>query len=54
MLKTTQDASKDKFSLIPVMDMSRKWTAYDLYSYFNLSEKEQRFIESMILDMHID
>lgn len=53
MLKTTQDASKDKFSFIPVLDMNLNWSDYDLYSYFNLSEKEQKFIESMILDMPI-
>lgn len=54
MLKTTQDASKDKFALVPVMNMNSRWSDIKLYSYFNLSEKEQKFIESMILDMPID
>lgn len=54
ILKTTQDANKDKFALIPAMNMAHKWSDIQLYSYFNLSEKEQRFIESMILDMPID
>lgn len=53
MLKTTQDANKDKFALIPVMDMRRRWNDIDLYAYFDLSEKERSFVESMILDMPV-
>lgn len=52
MLKTTQDASKDKFSLIPVMDMSRKWTDKDLYSYFQLTDVERVFVEKTIRSMN--
>ena len=52
MLKTTQDASKDKFSLIPVMDMSRKWTDKDLYSYFQLTDAERVFVEKTIRSMN--
>lgn len=54
MLKTTQDTSKDKFSLVPVMDTKKVWIDERLYKYFGISQEEQRIIESMILDMPIE
>lgn len=53
MLKTTQDASKDKFALIPVLNMWLRLDDIDLYSYFELSDSEKSIIESMILDMPV-
>ena len=40
--------SKDKFSFVPLMDFSRQYTDQDLYNYFNLSQQEIDYIESLI------
>lgn len=54
MLKTTQDANKNKFSLVPVMDTDEVWTDERLYKFFGLSQEEQRIVETMILDMPME
>ena len=40
--------SKDKFCFVPLMDFSRQYTDQDLYNYFNLSQQEIDYIESLI------
>ena len=46
--KHTQDNSREKFSFIPDLDMSRKWTDEDLYALYGITEDEQAFIAEQI------
>ncbi len=48
VLKITQDISKKTFTYVPEMDMTKKWTDKELYSYFDLNEEEIRFIEGFV------
>lgn len=46
--KHTQDNSREKFSFIPDLDMSRRWTDEDLYALYGITEDEQAFIAEQI------
>jgi len=47
-LKTTQNAPRKVYSLVPMQDFSRPWTDEDLYKKYGLTEEEITFIESMV------
>lgn len=46
--KTTQHIYSDRFKFVPQMDMTRKWTDSELYSYFGLTSEEAEHIEASI------
>ncbi len=45
---TSISLSKEKFGFVPLLDFSRQWTDDDLYKYYDLSDEEIHFIDSMI------
>ena len=49
--KNTQDLTKSRFSFVPQLDMSVKWTDEKLYKRYALSKQEIDFIEIMIKEM---
>ena len=49
--KTTQRATKDTYSLVPLLDFNKSWTDEELYKRYDLSEDEISFIEKMIKEM---
>lgn len=49
--KSTQDTSKDKFSFVPDLDMSQEWTDEKLFKRYDITEKEQEFIKSIVKEM---
>jgi site-specific DNA-methyltransferase (adenine-specific) len=49
--KNTQDITKDRFSFVPALPMSRTWTDEKLYAHFELTKDEIAFIESMVRPM---
>lgn len=49
--KSTQDAAKGVYSLVPLLDFSRNWNDEALYKKFDLNQKEIDFIESMVRTM---
>lgn len=51
LVKTTQDAPKRVYQLVPMQDFSRPWTDEQLYAKYGLSKDEINFIESMIRPM---
>jgi site-specific DNA-methyltransferase (adenine-specific) len=46
--KSTQDVRPDVFRFVPQLDMTRRWTDEDLYSYFELAQEEIDDIEASI------
>lgn len=51
LLKNTQDTTKDRFSFVPALPLTKVWTDQKLYTHFDLSEDEIAFIESMVRPM---
>ncbi|MDY3141288.1 MAG: restriction endonuclease, partial [Parabacteroides sp.] len=49
--KKTQDASREVYQFVPLLDFSHPWTDEMLYEKYGLDEKEIAFIESMIRPM---
>lgn len=49
--KTTQNAPKGVYSLVPQQDFSKPWTDAELYEKYGLNDEEIAFIESMIKPM---
>ena len=49
--KNTQHLSKDRFSFVPDLDMSKEWTDEKLFKRYELNEKEQDFIKSIVKEM---
>lgn len=49
--KNTQHLSKDRFSFVPDLDMTQEWTDEKLFKRYNLDEKEQDFIKSIVKEM---
>jgi len=43
--------TKDTYSFVPILDMSKQWTDEELYNKYGLSQKEIAFIESNIRPM---
>ena len=50
----TQDIFKEKFSWVPRLDWSTKWTDDLLYKRYRFTEEEIAFIESKIRSMELD
>lgn len=51
LLKSTQNAYKKVYKLVPVQDFTKTWTDAELYAKYGLSAEEISFIESMIKPM---
>ena len=49
--KNTQDITKDRFSFVPLLPVTKVWTDQKLYTHFGLSDDEIAFIESMVRPM---
>ena len=49
--KNTQHISKDRFSFVPDLDMSQEWTDEMLFKRYDLDEKEQEFIKSIVKEI---
>lgn len=49
--KNTQDNPKNVFSFVPDLDMSQEWTDEKLYKRYEIDEKEQEFIKSIVKEM---
>lgn len=45
---SSMNISKSNFRFVPFLDFSKQWTDDNLYKYFDLTEDEICFIESMI------
>jgi site-specific DNA-methyltransferase (adenine-specific) len=48
LLKITQNINKETFRLVPLIDISRKWSDQELYEYFDLTNDEIDLIEKTI------
>lgn len=48
LIKNTQSAYRHVYEFVPMVDFSKKWSDKDLYSQFDLSDKEIDFIEEMV------
>ena len=51
LMKNTQHATREVYSLVPMQDFSRSWTDEDLYNKYGLTPEETAFIDSMIRPM---
>lgn len=51
LLKNTQHATREVYSLVPVQDFSRTWTDEALCAKYGLTPEETAFIDSMIRPM---
>ena len=51
LLKSTQNAAREVYSLVPVQDFSRAWTDEELCAKYGLTPEETAFIDSMIRPM---
>ncbi len=49
--KNTQHLSKDRFSFVPDIEMSQEWTDEKLFKRYDITEKEQEFIKSIVREM---
>lgn len=52
--KNTQHITKDRFSFVPLLPMTKAWSDKKLYTHFGLSEDEVAFIESMVRPMDVE
>jgi site-specific DNA-methyltransferase (adenine-specific) len=50
-LSFSQDITRDRFSYVPILDMSIRWTDEKLYKRYDLTKEEIAFIESKIRPM---
>ena len=51
MTTSTQHMAKANFRFVPLQDFSRPWTEDDLYAKYKLTDKDIKFIETMIKPM---
>ena len=51
--KTTQNAAKGVYELVPTQDFCKSWTDEELYKKYNLSNKEIEFIDSLVRPMDL-
>ncbi len=49
--KNTQHITKNRFTFVPALPMTKTWTDEKLYSHFGLTKDEIAFIESMVRPM---
>lgn len=52
--KNTQHITKDRFSFVPSLPMTKAWSDKKLYAHFGLSVDEVAFIESIVRPMESD
>lgn len=48
IVKITQAAAKHVYRFVPLQDFNKKWSDYELYKKYNLSEADIEFIETTI------
>lgn len=51
LMKNTQGAYRQVYTYVPVQDFTKKWTDKELYSKYELTDKEIKFIEDLIKPM---
>jgi len=51
LLSFSQDITRDRFTHVPLVDMSQPWTDEELYKKYKLTKDEIAFIESLIRPM---
>ena len=51
--KSSQNAARGVYQLVPQQDFSKAWTDEELYAKYNISEEEVKFIESMVRPMEL-
>ena len=51
LVKSTQNGTRQVYSLVPLQDFSKPWTDAELYKKYGLEPDEIAFIESMIRPM---
>ena len=49
--KNTQHITKDRFSFVPLLPMTKVWTDKKLYAHFGLSDDEIAFIDLIVRPM---
>lgn len=49
--KNTQNITKEKFSFIPMVDLSKPWTDEALFKEFGITKAEQEYIYSIVREM---
>ena len=54
MVKITQNAMKNIYSVVPLQNFSNPWTDEELYAKYGLTDEEINFIESMIKPMELE
>lgn len=57
LMRTTYSSvhvSKDNFRFVPIMDMNKKWTDKELYTYFGLNEEQQTLVEKTMRPINSD
>jgi len=52
--KNTQHITKDRFSFVPSLPMTKAWSDKKLYAHFGLSGDEVAFIDSIVRPMELD
>lgn len=52
--KNTQHVTRNSFKFVPQMDLNRRWTDEELYSFFEITEDEQIFIASIVREISSD
>lgn len=52
--KNTQHITKDRFSFVPLLPMTKVWSDEKLYAHFGLSDDEIAFINSIVRPMEAD
>ena len=49
--KNTQHLTESRFKFVPLLEMNKEWTDEDLYKKFNITKKDQDFIETIVKEM---
>ncbi len=52
--KSSQDATRAIYQLVPMQDFSKPWADEELYAKYKLTREEIDFIERMIRPMELD
>lgn len=51
--KSSQNAAKGVYQLVPIQDFSKAWTDEELYKKYGITEEEKDFIESLVRPMDL-
>ena len=52
--KSSQDATRSIYELVPLQDFSKAWSDEELYRKYNFTQQEISFIESMVRSMELE